>query len=266
MIRTLTGKGIWDRRKTLMWWGIGMTLYVILNVAFFPSLKEESFSELFESVPEAMLAAFGIQDIAALSTGVGYVNSQLYDGFGTILVAAWAIAIGATTLSSEEDSKTMDMLLSLPVSRTRVVLEKWLAMVVLMVGISAVIFLVLVVSNPIWELDLTLEGMVWVNLGLALLSILFGTLAMAVSAVSGRRGLAIGASGGLLALLFLLYGLGSVVDSLESIRGASPFYWYLDSVPLAGTVSALGFLGMAFVTLLFLAIAVLGFNRRDVGV
>ncbi|MBT8249696.1 MAG: ABC transporter permease [Acidimicrobiia bacterium] len=266
MIRTLTGKGIWDRRKTLMWWGIGMTLYVILNVAFFPSLKEESFSELFESVPEAMLAAFGIQDIAALSTGVGYVNSQLYDGFGTILVAAWAIAIGATTLSSEEDSKTMDMLLSLPVSRTRVVLEKWLAMVVLMVGISAVIFLVLVVSNPIWELDLTLEGMVWVNLGLALLSILFGTVAMAVSAVSGRRGLAIGASGGLLALLFLLYGLGSVVDSLESIRGTSPFYWYLDSVPLAGTVSALGFLGMAFVTLLFLAIAVLGFNRRDVGV
>ncbi len=266
MIRTLTGKGIWDRRKTLMWWGIGMALYVILNVAFFPSLKEESFSELFESVPEAMLAAFGIQDIAALSTGVGYVNSQLYDGFGTILVAAWAIAIGATTLSSEEDSKTMDMLLALPLSRTRVVLEKWLAMVALMAAISAVIFLVLVASNPIWDLNLTMAGMVWVNVGLALLSVLFGTVAMAVSAVSGRRGLAIGVSGGLMALFFLLYGLGSVVESLRSIRGASPFYWYLDSVPLAGAASISGFLGMASVTLLLLAVAIRGFNRRDVGI
>lgn len=263
---SLSGKGIWDRRKTLMWWSIGMALYVVLNVAFFPSLQEETFSDVFESVPEAMLAAFGIQDIAALSTGVGYVNSQLYDGFGTILVAAWAVAIGATTLASEEDSKTMDMLMSLPLTRPRVVLEKWIAMVVLMIALCGVIFVALLASNPIWELDLSLGGMAWVNVGLALLSVMFGTLALAVSAVTGKKGLAIGVSGGLMALFFLLYGLGSVVDILESVRGVSPFYWYLNSVPLAGTVSWLGLGGMAVVSAMLLLVAVWGFNRRDVGV
>jgi ABC-2 type transport system permease protein len=266
MIRTLVGKSIWERRKTLMWWSIGMAVYVVLNVAFFPSLREESFDEIFATIPEAMLAAFGIQDIEALATGVGYVNSQLYDGFGTILVAAWAIAIGATTLISEEDSKTMDMLLSLPLARSHVVVHKWLAMVGVILGLCASIFVVLLISDPIWDLQLPLSGMIWVNVGLALISILFGSIALAISSYTGRRGLAIGISAALMALLFLLYGLGSVVDALEPLRPASPFYWYLNSVPLGGTVSVSGFLGMAAITLASLGLAIWGFNRRDVGV
>ncbi len=266
MIRTLVGKSVWERRKPLLWWTIGMALYVVLNVAFFPSLREESFDEIFETVPEAMLAAFGIQDIAALATGVGYVNSQLYDGFGTILVAAWAIAIGATTISNEEDSKTMDMLLSLPVERWKVVVDKWAAMSGLLIGLAASIGLVLALSNPIWDLQLTAAGLLWVNVGLALLAILFGSLALAVSAVTGRKGLAIGLSGGLMALLFLLYGLGAVVEALDPWRVVSPFYWYLNSIPLAGDVSWPGYAGMAIFTLAFLGLAVWGFDRRDVGV
>lgn len=266
MIQTLVGKSIWERRKTLMWWSIGMALYVILNVAFFPTLKEESFDELFASVPEAMLAAMGIQDIDALATGVGYVNSQLYDGFGTILVAAWAIAIGATTLVSEEESKTMDMLLSLPLARSHVVVHKWLAMVGVILALCASIIVILLISNPIWDLQLTLSGMIWVNVGLALISIMFGTIALAVASYTGRRGLAIGVAAALMALFFLLYGLGSVVDVLEPIRSASPFYWYLNSVPLGGTVSVVGFVGMLAVTLGSLGFAVWGFDQRDVGV
>ncbi len=49
-----------DRRRSLLWWSVGIVGLVLFTVALYPSLKgEESFNEVIEQMPEALRAMFG---------------------------------------------------------------------------------------------------------------------------------------------------------------------------------------------------------------
>jgi ABC-2 type transport system permease protein len=96
-----------------------------------------------------------------------------------------------------------------------------------------------------------------------LLALLFGALALAISAATGRvKAAAYGASG--LALAFyVINAFFPLSDELAGIAEWSPFYYYLTSDPLnngmhwghAGLLTA--------ITAGLLALAVVLFNRRD---
>ncbi|MCK4433213.1 MAG: ABC transporter permease subunit, partial [Methanomicrobia archaeon] len=105
---------------------IGLTAMVI---AIFPTVKESSgIQEYIHSLPEPFLSIFGRSglDITILE---GFLNMELYQWGWVLLLGVYFAFISSSLISKEIENKTIDMLLSNPVSRGRILLEKFLGLV-----------------------------------------------------------------------------------------------------------------------------------------
>lgn len=268
-LRSVFGRTIWQKRRSIWAWIGGLAALGGLTIAFYPTIRDgqpDQLQALIDSVPPEMLALFGITDTEALFTGAGLVSSRLYSSIGLVIMLMFTIGMGAAALAGEEKRGTMDLLLATPVERRRLVGEKYAAMVALVIVISVALFFVVWLGDLAVDLDVTLEGMVAANVGLALIALVFGGLAFTAGAARGRTRVATGVAAGLAVGTFLLNGLGATTEALEWMRPLSPFYWYLgDSPPLAAGFHGTFWLLAAAVVMFFVASRGL-FQRRDVGV
>src|SRR4249919_3447958 len=121
-----------EQRTALLWWAIGLVLACLLTTAFYPSIHENaaSFERLLESLPEGLRQAFG-EDFASPA---GYLQARLFSIFAPVLFLVFAIGAGSRAIAGEEEHKTLDLLLSTPVARRRVLLDKASAMLVTAAG------------------------------------------------------------------------------------------------------------------------------------
>jgi len=265
MLRSVFGKTVWERRRVMVWWMLGFVGLTLLTVAFWPTLRDQSdLADFLESFPRGLLALFGIEDVDELLSPAGYVSSRLYASIGPILLVVFAIGVGTAVVAGEEDRGTMDLLLAQPVTRTRIVVEGVAAMVLLVSVLAATILAALAVTNPLFDLELTVPTMLAANLGVMLLAVLHGTLALAVGCVTGNRALTLGVTTAVVVFGWFINGLAEIVEQLEPAQRVSPFHWFLQGAPLSRGFDWPANGLMAIVTAALVAVAVWGFNRRDV--
>jgi hypothetical protein len=119
---------------------------VVLTTAFYPSISKNaaSFEKLLGSLPEGLRKAFG-EDFASPA---GYLQARLFSIFAPVLLLIYAIGAGSRAIAGEEERQTLDLLLSTPAPRRRVVLDKALAMVAASAGLGAVLGLAIVLTGP----------------------------------------------------------------------------------------------------------------------
>lgn len=267
MLRSVYLKAMWDRRRSMLWWIIGMIALAALTVAFYPSIAadQESFEQLLDAYPEELLSFFGIDDAQDLASPEGFVNSQLYANVVPIMLFIFTIGMGAAAIAGEEDKRTMDLLLAHPITRDRVVLDSLAAIATLSGALTMALLAVILISNGPLGLDMSLVGILAANVGAWLLGLVFGAFALALGALTGRRGLTIGIAAGLAVASFFLYGLAPLVEALAPSQKLSPFWWYLGPKPLNNGFDILFLLMLVWIAVC-VAVALWGFRRRDVSV
>ena len=264
MLRSIFGKALWDRRVSIIWWLIGVGVLTIWIVAFFPALRNSpELQDFIEQFPPEMMALFGINPATYL-TGFGYLQAQLYGFLAPLLMVAFTVIAGAAATAGEEERGTVDVLLAVPVSRTRTMLEKAAAIAVLTTLIVLTMAVILVIADPIVDLKLSIWGIVGINLGLLLLGLFYGALAMLVAAWRGNRAIAMGVGLGAGLVAFFINGFAPLVEELEPLQRLMPFYWYLEGDPMLNGPTALHLvLAGGVVVLLGAAVAV--WRRADLG-
>lgn len=265
MLRSVFGKIVWERQRSLLWWVGGLVALAFITVAFVPTLRSQAgFVELFETMPQGFLAMFGVESAADLVTPVGLINSRLYASVGSIVIIILAISVASRSVAAEEESGAMDMLLAQPVTRTRIVLDAAAAIVVLSAMMAAALGVTLVITNPMFDLELSMAGIVGANVGVALLATVYGTLALLVASASGNRGLTLGVATAVVIGGFFINGLSELVTELQGVAEFMPFRWFLESNPLANGIDWPSIALMAGVSAVFVALSVVAFNRRDI--
>jgi ABC-2 type transport system permease protein len=266
MLRSVFSKTVWERRNGMIGWTIGVAALVAVTAVFYPTIRDqqESFGSFFDTM-EDLASAFGVDSISEIFEPPGYLNSQLYAQTLTIVVLVFSIGMGTAAVAGEEDRKTMDLLLAHPVPRWRIVVEKFAAMTLLTFALALLTLVVLLVFNEPTGLRLGFIELLAANLGMGLLALFFGTLALAIGAVTGRRGLTIGVSAGAAVAAFFLFGFAPAIEAVEWSQVLSPFWWYLGGRPLTAGFDVM-LLGLVAGIALLLAVAVWGFERRDVAV
>lgn len=259
-------KSLWDNRRSYWWWVVGLGAIAAMMTMFYPMLAEntEAFQEMFDLYPEGFTAMFGI-DLDSFTTGPGFLTGELYSLMLPIIVVVFTVLKAAAATAGEEHEGTMDLLIGAPVARSRVVIDKYAAATVLTAGLGLTLVIVFMITNPIFDLELGLEGVVAINVSLVLLGLLFGSIALFVGALTGSRGLAAGAAAALTVVAFFSHSLASLVDVLEIPQKLSPFYWYVGNDPMLNGFSWFHIGLLVLVTLAFFGLAVLAFSRRDVG-
>ena len=264
MLRNVFTKSLRDQRRSLIFWAVGTMLYVALNVAIFPSIRNSS-SQLdtyVKSLPSVLRKLF-IGSNLDLASGTGFLNARLFSFVSPLIFLMFAVSVGARAIAGEEEGGTLELLLSQPVARRRVVGEKFGALVVGMAVLFAAHFTAMLVSDLALNMGISVVKMFEANISMTLLALAVGTLAFAVGAATGRRAASIAAGSVVGLLAYLINALAPLVDVLKPACRASLFFYYGGVTALRQGITAVGAGVLLAVTAACLAAAFLLFERRD---
>lgn len=250
------------QRRSLVLWSLALAALTAMYVGLYPSMgASPDMQALIDRLPEAMVTAFGYD---RLGTAGGWVSSTVYGLIGPVLLLVFGIGTGARLIAGQEEDGTLELELTAPVSRRRLLGERllvlWIDLAVL-VAVVAAVTLLLVVGL---DMDLPFGNLAAGTAGLFLLVAGFATLALAIGAATGRRSLALGVAAGLAVLAFALDAIGPTLEA-GWMTAVSPFSWYLEDDPLVDGWDLGGLLLLASVPIASAASAFVAFDRRDLG-
>ncbi|MER5421833.1 ABC transporter permease subunit [Streptosporangium roseum] len=263
----LVSKSLRDYRRALAGWTIGIVAFFGLYLSFYPNIAQNP-----DLYGQAALAKFPgpmrelMGGLEGFTSDVGYLHSLVYQLFGPMLFVVCAAVLGNRAIAQPEESGTLELTLTLPIDRRRLVFERFAALALGLLGVAVVTFLALWALSSAVGMGVPPGRILAGHTGVFLLALFFGTLTLAVGAAVGRRGIAMAVVGVVAVGGYVVESMGRNVDALSWLRRLSPFRYYLDGRPLYQGLPTGDYLVLAGATVALLLVAILAFDRRDVGV
>jgi ABC-2 type transport system permease protein len=261
--RSIYGRALHDERRALVGWSIGIAATIILELALYPTVRNNDMSKLIDSYPDSVKQLFGLADFA---TGTGYVRAELFSFVLPLMVVLFGVLWGSDAIAGEEDRGTLDLVLANPITRRRVVAEKAAALLTGLAMVCAAMTVALVVGDAAFSVGVPVARLVAAALMTFVLAATFAFLGLALGAATGHRGAARGLGAALAVAAYLLSALAPLASWLGPWRRLSPWYHALGVDPLGGGIP-LDHLALLCVVVALLALAAAeAFDRRDLAV
>lgn len=252
-----------SRRLSIVWWSIGIAALIALTLSFYPSFKDQSaeLQKAFTDIPDSAMAL--LSDTGDFFSPVGYLSSQLFYAVLPMTLGILGISLGSSLIAKEEKDSTIELLLSRPVSRSKLLFSKFFAggLILLIVGIitalSALAIAVLV-NIEVSYLNIFLASLVCLIMTAA-----FGSIAFLISVTGRARVASIG-----IATLYALGGyiigsLSGVVDWLKWPAKIFAFTYYKPAEILEGTYAWENLAVFGGIIIVCLLLSWIIFRRRD---
>jgi ABC-2 type transport system permease protein len=221
MLRSVFTKTIRDGLRGYAWWVGGIAALVALTVSVYPSIRDnEDLNRAVEDYPEAVKAFVGGE--IDFSTPSGYLNTELFSFMIPIILLVYAILAGSRAIAGEEEDGTLELLAAQPVSRALLVVEKFTALGAQLAILAAGIFLSVLVTAQLVDMGIGTGLVAAAALGVYVLAVAHGGVALLVGAATGSRSIASGAAASLAVAAYLLNGLGGLIDELEPWESCRP--------------------------------------------
>lgn len=249
------------RRKSLIGYSVGMAIYMLIVVALYPAFKDSSNLNDLTANAQGVSALFGIS--GSITSPEGWISANAYANFFPLLMLLLAIGYGVAAFAGQEQDGHLELVLSLPYARARVTAEK-IGVLVAQTTIFAAVVFASVLPGPAFDLHLDWAQLATASLGVALLGVDFGLLAMALATTTGHRGTSLGIASGIAGASYLVATLAPLVSWAKPARYASLFYWSASNDQVA---SGLGWGGLAVlggVAVALGAYTVRAFARHDI--
>ncbi|GAA5019765.1 ABC transporter permease subunit [Actinopolymorpha pittospori] len=254
---TVFTKTLWDNRRVLTVWALATGLLTMMYGAFYPQLSADS----LPSMPEAM-EGFGLAD---MSSAAGYLQGAVFGLLAPLLLVFYGAATGARMISANEESGYLDLLLAHPLSRTRLLLQRFAALTVGAVVIAAVTLLAMIAIRSGAELDSIGVGDFTAQaINLALLGVTFGALGTGIGAATGQgRAVVFGTTAGIGVLAYAVNGFAPQIHA-EWLRYLSPFHYYIGGEPLKNGLQLTDACVLLAISVILVAAGAWRLNRRDI--
>jgi ABC-2 type transport system permease protein len=237
-----------DRQRSTIVWTLGLVFIIVATAAFYPSLSAST-GESLEDSSGAMSSLLGLSAGIDPSTALGFLWIGLYANIVPWMLMALGIALGTAAIAGDEDTGTLEYMLSRPVTRTTVALSRFVGAFTVLFVVAFLSGLSLVASIPLFELgdavtttaadgsSSTAPGATAADAAAGTFSAfavgvgIFG-LAYLIGAVTGRKATTLGVSSGIAIAGYVFYTLSEMTSSLEFLTWVSPWRWYIDDVML----------------------------------
>jgi ABC-2 type transport system permease protein len=254
-------KDLWDQRKGVMGWGLGIATYILAIAAIWPSFREmPGLAEFLANYPEVMRELFNLD---ALVTPTGFLNAELYSFVLPALFLVFSIGRGARLVAGEEEAGTLEILAAMPIGRLTLLVEKAGSLLASVALLGLVTFASSLIADLVFGLEIGPGYLAGAAAAMTLLGICHGMVALGAGAITGRRSWAITVATGFAAAGYLLYAAAKLVKGLEPWRVLSPFHHTLEGGPVGAGLPA----GYAFIPLIGLVLVLAAlprFHRRDI--
>ena len=248
------------RRRAVLGYSLGAAIYAFVIVALYPSFEHSTgLDNLTKNSPTiaALLGAVG-----SITSPAGWLSVNLYANFFPLLVLLATVGYGASSLAGQDEEGTLATVVTLPIRRRRVTVEKAAALGAQAAAIVVATTAVLALGH-FFDITVSTAHLWGSSLGVLLLGIDLGLVALAVAAATGRRGTALGVASGLAAASYLISSLAPVVAWIRPARFVSLFYWSVGNDQLSSGLSASELGVLVVVGLIFGGLAIAAFDRLD---
>jgi ABC-2 type transport system permease protein len=247
-----------ERRRSLLSWGLPIGLWSAFVVAIYPSV-EGALSKAIASYPEALKQAFGIAELTSVEQ---YLNAEMLSLIVPLAVGYLAVRSVAAGLSGAAESGRLDVLLSAPVSRRRLVASSFAAAAVELAAVLAVSLLICALGGLLAGAGLSFPRALAGYANVWPLALLFAGFGVLATAWSLRTSVVTGSVAGLLVAMYVLDLVGRLDASLDWARYGSVFRYYGRAIE--DGIDPLAFAGVTAAAIGVAALGALLFDRRDI--
>lgn len=246
-----------DRRRSLLAWGLPIGLMSAFIVAIFPSV-EDALGKAVRDYPAELKEAFGIGELATVEQ---YLEAEMLSLIVPLALGYLAVRSVASGLSGAAESGRLDVLLSAPVSRSRLVAAGFAATAIELAAVLAVSLLLTAIGSWLSGAGLSLGPALAGFANVWPLALLFAGLGVVVTGFSLRTSVVTGSVAGILVAMYVVDLVGRLDTGLDWLRYGSVFRYYGKAIE--DGIDPLAFGGIVAVATALAALGALMFERRD---
>lgn len=252
-----------ERWRGLAGWILGVVSLVAIQLSVYPTIRDsrKGWSDVTEQFPEAFRKIFRMEDY---TSPTGYLTTELFSFMIPLIFIGLTSTWAARAMSEEEENGTADILLTLPITRSSIVLTRVLSTVAIVGFLIAVTSSSLIIGTEIVDMNVGIMRMIEASTSCGLLSLPFGGIAALLAAMTGRRGVGLGGGLGISIAAFVLYSLAPLVSVFEHALPVNPFEWTIGQTPLTNGLDP----WLTAVTLVVSGVlfgsAFVAYDRRDI--
>lgn len=259
---TLVKHELRQGKNSFLIWTASIGFLLATCIFLFPEMKGQmdSVSDVFASMG-SFTQAFGM-DRLNFGTLIGFYAVECGNvlGLGGAFFAALC-AVGI--LSKEEKDKTSEFLLTHPVSRSRIVTQKLIAVFVQITAMNIIIYAVSIGSIVAVGEEIPLKEISLLHLAYYLLQLELAGICFGISAFLKKGSAGIGL--GIATLMYFLNLIANIADVAEFLKYITPFGYcegsdIVSNGSLNGTLVAIG----AAMGIGGIAIAYLKYTKKDI--
>jgi ABC-2 type transport system permease protein len=244
-------RGIYDRRVGLTMWTAGVSVMAALFVV------------LTKTIVQPLLSIPGLATyFAAFIHGAVYPSflSFIWFGFAQLLMSGFAIAQVARWAAEDTDGR-LELILSNPVSRTQVLLERAAVLALGALIIAIVSGVAVGIESHYQSIDLDARRLAEASLLLVPFALVFAAVGALLSARLPRA--TVGISGAIAFASYLMLQFGPIFNLPAWVQDLSAFKLY--GQPLTEGVDQTGLIIMLAIVVIGFVTSAVVMQRRDVG-
>ena len=253
-----------QRWRGIVLWSSGMILIALIFTGFYDSFQSE-IKSMIEAAPAPLQAFYGVGSQDA-SSPAGWLGLELYGFILPLVLVTIGIGFGGSAIGEEENSGTLELLLSSPVSRTTILVHKALAIEIQLALVATSVWLGILIGTMLFPFDISLVRVFWASFMAWLLGGLMGCLALSVQSLTQSRSYAVGIGASVLLVSYLANILSNLMNSLDYLRYISPLHYYSGSNVLITGPYWVHILALSTVSAALFVLALINFSKRDTGI
>lgn len=200
-------------------------------------------------------------DISQLNSLIGFYGMEMESMVG-IAGALYAAYLGISLLSKEESRHTAEFLLTHPIKRTRVYLEKAGALILMLTLFNLIIYLIALVTIVVSGQSVPLLGFSLLHVATLLVQLNIGLLCFGLSAFLTNESIGLGIGIALLLYFFSLFA--NIWPQLAWLRFLTPFQYAFAGDILQAQHLDYGLIAIVFGTSILITLAgLVTYTKRD---
>lgn len=252
-----------QRKISIISWSVSMIFFIFINMIFYPTFKNDAaeLQKSFENLPDAALQLMG--GSSDFFSPIGFINSQIFFIMLPMILGILAIALGAGLLAREEQDKTIESLLSRPVSRTKLLASKALTGTIILLLVALIGLITTIVTAKIVDLEVSTSVLIQTTFVCFLLTLTFGAVAYLLTATGKARSASIGIATFVALGGYIIGSLAGTVSWLSTPSKLFPFHYYQSEAILRSTYNWNNVWYFVVVIVICSLLSWLVFRRRD---
>ncbi len=231
-------------------WLLLMVLVNALMLASFGSVAEMATNteSMLSQYPEEFVKAMNL-DILQMTNILHYYASRSFLLL-TILGSIYAMILSSCIISKEESDKTIEFLISKPISRTSIIASK-LACTICYVSLFNLIFSIsnFILFTTFKTENFSLKGFLFISLGAWFIHMIFAFIGLVISVCSSNTKTNISLSLGIVFLGYFLSILVSLKEEFSFLKYLSPFSYFNAEDLVINTTIQIPYLVITFIIL-----------------